>query len=210
MERESARDHWDAARLERSFFARPPEDVAYDLVGSMMRVRDQDGERIVQILETEAYGGADDAASHAFAGPTPRCQVMFGPAGHLYVYRIYGMHWCMNVVTGADDAPSAVLLRAATLCREVASDAQSPTPITSLSGPGNLTRALRVTGEDNGVDCCAEPFTRIGFYRGSALSEAREVAASSRVGITRDVARQWRFFARGHRDVSRPTKGRRG
>jgi DNA-3-methyladenine glycosylase len=104
-----------AERCEREFFDRAVDDVAFDLVGAVVVVRGVEGSRRALIVETEAYGGADDPASHAFRGPTPRTAVMFGPAGHLYVYRSYGLHWCMNVVTGPGGVASAVLIRAAEL-----------------------------------------------------------------------------------------------
>ena len=101
------------ARLTREFFDRSPDEVAYDLVGSVLLLRDRDQELRALVVETEAYGGLDDPASHAYRGPTRRCEVMFGPPGMLYVYRIYGLHWCMNVVTEDTGTASAVLLRAA-------------------------------------------------------------------------------------------------
>jgi len=193
-------------RLGRDFFARDPDVVAYDLVGSIMSVRDGDGLVAVRIVETEAYGGADDAASHAFAGPTDRCRVMFGPAGHLYVYRVYGVHWCVNVVTGIEASASAVLVRAATyLGPQTSNPVQPPRP--SLRGPGNLTRALGVTGADNGSDCCSTT-SRILFHAGSSDADRPEVSVSGRVGVSRNALRPSRYYATGHRDVSRFVAGR--
>ena len=197
----------DGTRLGREFFARDSDAVAYDLVGSLMRVRGVEGDVLVQILEVEAYGGYDDAASHAFAGPTPRCRVMFGPPGHLYVYRIYGLHWCMNVVTGDVGVAGAVLLRAATL-RRWSRPGDGDPPAISFTGPGNLTRALAITGEDDGVDCCGGDSERIVFCEDPAASQRPEVSVSGRVGVTRNVGRQSRFFIAGHREVSRFVPGR--
>ncbi len=104
------------------------------------------------VVEIEAYGGSDDPASHAFRGPTKRNEVMFGPPGYLYVYFIYGMHWCMNVVTGPVGDASAVLLRAGEM---VVPEAGGAERTVALRGPGNLTRGLGgITGLDNGLDCC--------------------------------------------------------
>jgi len=195
-------------RYGRDFFARAPDDVAIDLIGSLMMVRDDDEAIVVQIVESEAYGGDDDAASHAFSGPTTRCRVMFGPPGHLYVYRIYGVHWCMNVVTGAEGSASAVLLRAGSVRHRWSARASRGGATPSLRGPGNLTRALEITGVDNGVDCCAVPVGRISFFADAQDETPLEVSASARVGVSRNVDRPSRYFAAGHPDVSRFVAGR--
>ena len=159
--------------------------------------------RSALIVETEAYGGADDAASHAYRGPTRRCDVMFGPAGHLYVYKIYGVHWCMNVVTQEEGVASAVLLRGAELLDVPAHHEGNVRSAAMLRGPGNLTRGLAVTGEDNGVDCCAGPLGRIAFVTGTALVESERIARSPRVGISRAQERESRYFLDGHGAVSK-------
>lgn len=179
--------------LTRDFFAHDPDEVARSLLQSVVVVRSAEGERRARIVETEAYGGTDDAASHAFRGPTPRCAVMFGPAGHLYVYRSYGLHWCVNVVTDRADRPSAVLLRAAELFE--------PGPTTLLRGPGNLTRGLGITGADNGVDCCEPRRSRIAFYLVSGGDYA--IARSPRVGISKETFRLSRYYLDGHPAVSK-------
>ena len=199
-ERTNGLDATLGPRYDRDFFARAPDDVAHDLIGSLMTVRDDDGLVVVRVLEAEAYGGSDDAASHASGGPTPRCRVMFGPAGHLYVYRIYGVHWCVNVVTGDEGAASAVLLRAATLVHREASN-RDRTPPGSLRGPGNLTRALSITGADNGRDCCSST-ERVAFHA-SNHPHRTPVSVSPRVGVTRNAQRPSRYFATGHPEVSR-------
>ena len=99
-------------RLPRPFFERDVSMVAQDLLGRVVVSRQSDRPVAVRLTEVEAYRGREDSASHAFRGPTPRTAVMFGPAGHLYTYFVYGMHWCANIVTGPDGYPSAVLLRA--------------------------------------------------------------------------------------------------
>lgn len=180
-------------RLGRTFFARDPDVVARALLGNLLVVADGETRRVARVVETEAYGGLDDPASHAFRGPTPRCAVMFGPPGVLYVYKSYGVHWCANVVTGPRGAASAVLVRAAELL--------APEP-GQLRGPGILTRALGVTGADSGLDCCARG-ARVYFARdASGLADAG-VEATPRVGIRREVERPWRFVVRGHPAASR-------
>jgi DNA-3-methyladenine glycosylase len=133
-------------KYNRQFFERPADDVARDLVGSVLVLRDGDLEISALLVETEAYGGSDDPASHAYRGPTRRSAVMFGPPGYLYVYRIYGLHWCLNVVTGPEGSASAVLLRAAELLDSSGDDASRGERTTILRGPGNLTRGLGITG----------------------------------------------------------------
>jgi DNA-3-methyladenine glycosylase len=176
--------------LTRDFFARAPEVVAYELVGCIMVVTHPDHEFHARIVETEAYDGANDPASHAHRGPTPRTQIMFGPAGHVYVYRSYGIHWCMNIVTGLPGTASAVLLRGAHLVDLLdATDDRSA----SLGGPGILTRTLSVSGVDNGEDVCAEPPDKFSFV-GPTPDYHSRVGRSTRVGISKAKDMLWRFF----------------
>jgi DNA-3-methyladenine glycosylase len=190
-----------AERCGRAFFERAVDDVAFELVGTHLVVRGEVGWRRALIVETEAYGGEDDPASHAFRGPTPRSVIMFGPAGHLYVYRSYGLHWCMNVVTGPTGVATAVLLRAAAL------EAEDPdgavTHSTPLRGPGNLTRGLGVTGSDNGVDCCSGAAARVFFERGDTLAPEL-VGRSRRIGLSKGVERLSRYYLLGNDAVSGP------
>jgi DNA-3-methyladenine glycosylase len=174
-------------RLSRKFFARAPEIVAHELIGCVMVVTHPDRALRAMIVETEAYDGANDPASHAYRGPTPRTEIMFGPAGYVYVYRSYGIHWCMNIVTGVPGAASAVLLRGAEFVAEKENDA------TNMHGPGLLTRALGVTGDDNGEDVCHTPPGK--FYLLSApKGEPLRVGRSTRIGISKAQDRLWRFF----------------
>ena len=182
-------------RLGRSFFAGDPAAVARALLGTLLVVRDGPTKRVARVVETEAYGGADDPASHAFRGPTPRCAVMFGPPGVLYVYKSYGVHWCANVVTGPRGTASAVLVRAAELL--------APEP-GHLRGPGRVTRALGVTGADSGSDCSARD-ARIFFARDAVGLAGADVEATPRVGISRAVERPWRFVVCAHPALSRRT-----
>jgi DNA-3-methyladenine glycosylase len=180
------------ARCGRDFFARPADVVAKELLGASMIVR---GTRILRarILETEAYGGLNDPASHAYRGPTPRAAIMFGPAGFLYVYLSYGIHWCMNVVTGEQGSGSAVLLRSAE-ATDITDDAE--TPALSLRGPGNLTRGLQITGTDNGLDCCSVPRQRLSFFAATTTIDPRAIGQSPRIGLSRAKERRSRYFLR--------------
>jgi DNA-3-methyladenine glycosylase len=189
------------APLTRRFFERPPDDVAYDLVGSWLVLHDVDRTRRALVVETEAYGGSDDPASHAFRGPTKRSAIMFGPAGFLYVYLIYGMYWCMNVVTEPEGTATAVLLRAAELI--------VPTPdgdeaSVALRGPGNLTRGLGITGADNGLDCCEGEGRHLTFHPARRGTNDWPTRQSKRIGLTREIDRPSRYFLDGHDAVSKP------
>jgi DNA-3-methyladenine glycosylase len=174
-------------RLPRTFFARSPEIVARELIGCIMVVTHPDRKFRAMIVETEAYDGANDPASHAYRGPTPRTEIMFGPAGYVYVYRSYGIHWCMNIVTGTPGTASAVLLRGAEFVKAEKSDD------VNMHGPGLLTRALGVTGDDNGDDVCHIPAGKFSFVS-APKSETLRVGRSTRIGISKAQDRLWRFF----------------
>ena len=174
-------------RLTRDFFARDPVRVARALIGCTMVVADSPEPRRARITETEAYAGERDPASHAYRGPTPRTQIMFGPAGFVYVYKSYGIHWCMNIVTGPTGVASAVLLRGA-----AALDGDAP--LGKMNGPGLLTRALGITGADNGEDVCEVPPGRIYFQLRPRGARVR-IGHSTRIGISKATELPWRFFA---------------
>ena len=156
-------------RLTRDFFDRAVIEVARDLLGRTI-VSDLGGDRIaVRLTEVEAYAGQDDPASHAFRGRTRRTAVMFGPAGHLYTYFVYGMHWCANIVTGPAGHPSAVLLRAGAVVEGLDS-ARTRRPRATTDhqlarGPAGLATVLGFDAAANGVDLCA-PAGRVELLRG--------------------------------------------
>jgi DNA-3-methyladenine glycosylase len=126
------------ARLTRAFYDRDTRRVARELIGKVLVHQDGETRRSARIVETEAYHGPHDQASHARFGPTPRAAVMFGPPGRAYVYLVYGISHCMNVVTGPEGFPAAVLLRAAEPLEGC---------LHSTRGPGNLCRALAIRRE---------------------------------------------------------------
>jgi DNA-3-methyladenine glycosylase len=150
---------------------------------------------LARIVETEAYAGNDDPASHAYRGKTPRTAVMFGPAGHLYVYRSYGVHWCMNVVTGLDGFASAVLLRAAEVYESV-NDVGTGALLSNLSGPGNLTRGLAIDQSQNGIDCCVTP-SAVSFQAPPLPISSKERGQSQRIGLSKAQERLSRYFLVG-------------
>ena len=189
-------------RLGREFFARDPVSLARDLLGRILFYRTPDGLLAGRIVETEAYTGAADPASHAFRGPTARNAVMFGPAGHAYVYFSYGMHHCLNVTAEGPGQPGAVLLRALEPLagiERMRARGDRGREARLLSGPGKIGRAFGLNLADNGRDFTRGP---LGIAAGSP-TPAREVAASRRIGISRAVDLPYRFAVIGSRSVSR-------
>jgi DNA-3-methyladenine glycosylase len=201
--------------LPRSFYARPTEKVARELIGKLL-VRRQPGRpvQVARIVEVEAYLGERDLASHARRGPTPRSQIMFGPPGHLYVYLIYGMYHCMNLVTEREGVAGAVLVRAA---EPVAGGVGGRGGVAArtgvaaavdhrlLRGPGKLCRELGITLADKGLDLTRAE-SRLYVAADPAAGQV-VVARSVRIGV--DYAGHWaqrplRFFVRGHPSVSGP------
>ena len=183
-------------RLPRAFYERDAATVARALLGQRV-VRVLDGQRVGGLIcETEAYGGADDKASHAYRR-TPRSAIMYGPPGYAYVYFIYGMHFCLNAVTEADGQPGAVLIRAIAPDEGIATmrgrrGHVSERSERSLSdGPGKLCQAFGITGDDDGTDLTFDgSFIRI-VDDGMPVPEHPVVGP--RVGITRAVDVPWRF-----------------
>jgi DNA-3-methyladenine glycosylase len=187
--------------LPARFYDRPAELVARELLGAIL-VSDVGGVRTAgRIVEAEAYPGPHDPASHAAAriGRTARNEPMHGPPGIAYVYRIYGLHWCLNAVTGTDERPAAVLLRALEPVAGTAEMARRRGRQRDLTnGPARLARALGVTGDLDGHGLLRAPLS---IRRGDATDE--EIASGPRIGVTR--ARDWplRFWLAGNAYVSR-------
>jgi DNA-3-methyladenine glycosylase len=189
-------------RLKRTFFARDPVLLARDLLGRTLFYRTSEGLLAGRIVETEAYTGQADPASHAFRGRTARNGVMFGAAGHAYVYFSYGVHYCLNVTADAAGTAGAVLLRALEPLAGVEimwTRGDDGPEVRLLSGPGKIGRAFGLTLDDNGRDFTRGP---LGVAAGSAVPD-REVAASRRIGISRAVDLPYRFTVIGSRSVSR-------
>jgi DNA-3-methyladenine glycosylase len=185
----------------------PVQEVAPTLLGAVLRA----GDVAVRLTEVEAYAGESDPGSHAFRGRTPRTEVMFGPAGFAYVYFTYGMHWCINVVTGPDGVASAVLLRAGEVVDGLglARERRPGVPDRELCrGPARLTKALAVDGAYGGTDLF-DPSSPLSLSPGTA---GGAVCTGPRVGVGGAGADMpWRYWLDGEPTVSvyRPAVPRR-
>lgn len=176
-------------------FDRPVEDVARQLIGATLRVEGVGG----LIVETEAYDG-EDPASHSFSGPTPRNKAMFGPSGHAYVYRSYGIHWCFNLVCRETGHGAGVLIRALEPLwgLDVMRERRGGLADRLLcAGPGRLCQALGIDGSHDGLPLDAPP-----FQLESAIADV-VVVEGPRIGITRAREVPWRFGLAGSRYLSR-------
>jgi DNA-3-methyladenine glycosylase len=182
--------------LRRAFFGRSVHEVAPDLIGVTLLVNGVGG----IIVEVEAYHHTDPAA-HSYRGPTPRNQVMFGPPGFVYVYRSYGIHWCVNFVCEKAGSASAVLIRALqpthgipTMRRRRHLDDERAL----CSGPGKLTEALGITSAYTGLALDAPPIAL------HARSEKPEIVAGVRIGITKAADLPWRYGLKASKFLSKP------
>jgi DNA-3-methyladenine glycosylase len=182
--------------LKRAFFARSVHEVAPDLIGTTLLFNGVGG----VIVEVEAYHHTEPAA-HSYRGPTPRNMVMFGPPGFAYVYRSYGIHWCVNFVCEKEGSASAVLIRAlepthglaAMRRRRGLEEARA-----LCSGPGKLTEALGITHAHNGLALDAPPFAL------HARTGKVDVVAGIRIGLTKAVELPWRYGLRDSKFLSKP------
>jgi DNA-3-methyladenine glycosylase len=185
-----------ARRLRRSFFSRHVLEVAPELIGATLLFNWVGG----RIVELEAYHHTDPA-SHSFRGPTERNAIMFGPPGFCYIYRSYGIHWCLNFVCEPNGSTSAVLIRAiepteglpAMRRRRGMADERL-----LCSGPGRLCEALGITHKQNGFALDEPPFEMLG------RTEAVDVVTGPRIGITKAVEKPWRYGEKGSRFLSKP------
>jgi DNA-3-methyladenine glycosylase len=183
-------------RLKRAFFGRSVHEVAPDLIGATLLVDGVGG----IIVEVEAYHHTEPAA-HSFNGPTQRNQVMFGPPGFVYVYRSYGIHWCVNFVCEKEGSASAVLIRALEPTHGIAAmrRRRGVSDVRALcSGPGKLTEALGITHRHNGLALDAPPFAL------HARVDEVDVISGVRIGITKAAKLPWRYGLRGSKFLSKP------
>ena len=171
----------------------PVDQVARRLLGHRLTT-DFGGRTAVVIAEVEAYGGTDDPASHAYRGPTARNASMFGPAGTLYVYRSYGVHWCANVVTGPEGKGEAVLIRGGRVVEGMELVLARRGRRDHLTdGPGKLTQALGITGTMDGTSVLSGP---VRLQAGPA-PDPSSLRSTPRIGISKEVQRPWRFVVDG-------------
>jgi DNA-3-methyladenine glycosylase len=199
----------DAVPLERQLtreeLAVDPIEAAKLLLGCVLEA----GEVRVRLVEVEAYRGGDDPASHCYRGRTPRNDVMFGPAGHLYVYFVYGMHFCANVVSLVDGVPGAVLLRAGEVvsgldeARVRRPAARSDTEL--AKGPARLTSVLGLERGHNGVDL-TDPASPVRLFAGEPVAP-ESILAGPRVGVAVAIDVPWRFWIDGSPAVSSYRRG---
>jgi DNA-3-methyladenine glycosylase len=185
-----------ATMLDRHFFARPVLDVSRDLIGATLLVDGVGG----MIVEVEAYDQSDPA-SHSFRGPTPRNAAMFGEAGHAYVYKIYGIHHCLNFVC---QPGSAILIRALQPVVGITNMHERRGGVSEkqlCSGPGKLAQALGIDLRQNGLPLDAPPFEI------SSAEGVFRITTGARIGITRGVETPWRFVLDGSLFLSKPMLG---
>lgn len=193
--------------LPRKFYDRDTELVARELLGAVLEVHSPDGVASGRIVETEAYVGEHDLACHAAAGRTTRTEPLYGAPGMAYVYFIYGMYWCFNAVTRAEDEPSAVLVRAIepvdgiALMRDRRPKAKRDVDLSN--GPGKLCLALGISREHNTLRLDRPPIL---IRAGKAVADA-DVIVTPRIGITRSADWPLRYFIKDNAFVSKTPAG---
>jgi DNA-3-methyladenine glycosylase len=195
--------------LTRDELTIDPVDAAKRLLGCVLESSTVDGTVAVRLVEVEAYRGGDDPASHCYRGRTPRNEVMFGEAGHLYVYFVYGMHFCANVVALTDGVPGAVLLRAAEVVEgiDLARDRRpgSRSDAELAKGPARLTSVLGLHREHNGADL-VDRASQVRLYAGEPVPD-HLIGVGPRVGVAVAIDVPWRFWVTGSPAVSTYRRG---
>ncbi len=196
--------------LGRKFFEQTPVDLAQELLGGVLVSSLEDGEVKLRITEVEAYGDVgQDPGSHAFRGMTERNSSMFLPGGHVYVYRSYGIHWCMNIVAGRKQQSGGVLLRGGEVIDGIElamqrrnADGVCRTERDLARGPGRLGSALGITHDLNGIDLTSTD--QLTLYKPKSRSESiPDIKSSTRTGVAGDGRHaEWRFYLDGELTVS--------
>jgi DNA-3-methyladenine glycosylase len=196
-------------QITREELAGDSLDIARFLLGTVLRANGPDGPVALRLVEVEAYRGADDPASHCYRGRTNRNEVMFGPAGHLYVYFVYGMHFCANVVCATDGVPSAVLLRAGEVIEGIDTARRrrpsSRSDAELAKGPARLTAVLGIDRGHNGIDL-TDPDSPVGLFAGDTIP-TEQIRTGPRVGVATAMDVPWRFWVDGSKAVSGYRRG---
>lgn len=198
----------DGLKLPREFYARPVLAVARECIGKILVHRTSEGEAAGRIVEAEAYRGPQDLAAHSSRGLTKRTAAMYGPPGHAYVFRLYGVSWAFNLVVASEGEPHAVLIRAVEPVRGVELMARRRGRAAHsrelTNGPGKLTQALTISGADYGRDLCDDE-----LFLAEPDRPAGRIGRSARINVDyagRWAAMPWRFYERGNRYVSVPPR----
>ena len=199
-------------KLPRSFYLQPTLKVAKELLGKYLVRRSNDGLLVGRIVETEAYLGERDPASHAYRGLTKRNEVMFCKGGHLYVYFTYGMHFCANVVTEEEGKGRAVLLRAiepikgiGKMRRRRGLALDGSDDIDLANGPAKLCEAFGIARRENGMDLLGE---EVWISEGETAVAGSRIANSTRIGINNGKKHRWRFYIKNNPFVSKANPSR--
>jgi len=189
-----------STKLGHNFFDRPTLTVAQDLLGTILVRKTKNNLLSGMIVETEAYLGEDDPASHAYGGMTPRNKLMYGPAGFAYIYFIYGNHYCLNFVTEPEGFPAAVLIRAlqpSTGLEQMFVDRKGvKSEIQLCNGPGKLCQAFQIDRKLNGISLASD---RLFLLPGNAPVQ---IGNSGRIGISQGQDRKWRYYIKNNPYVS--------
>jgi len=194
--------------LPKKFYERDPKDVAIDLLGKILVRETKEGIMKGKIVETEAYYGKNDPASHAFKGKTSRSKIMWEGGGKAYVYFTYGMHFLLNVVTGKKGKPSAVLIRALEPLEgiEIMKKNRKISKIKNLrnltNGPGKLTQAFGITKKQNGIDMTKKQNGLYITMPTKSKIQRLSIVSTSRIGISTGKEKKLRFYIKGNKFVS--------
>ncbi|OGC78404.1 MAG: hypothetical protein A2145_01770 [candidate division Zixibacteria bacterium RBG_16_40_9] len=188
-------------KLNRSFFAQPTLRVAQELLGKCLILKHNGTVFSGKIVETEAYVGKDDPASHAYGRITPRNQIMYGPPGYAYIYFVYGNHYCLNFVTERKGFPAAVLIRAVEPQEGIVvmqKNRKSQNLKNLSNGPGKLCQALGINREFNGSDITADR-----FFVEDRGEKIQRIVSSERIGVQKGRSKKWRFYLENNEFVSK-------
>ncbi|MCP4705052.1 MAG: DNA-3-methyladenine glycosylase [candidate division Zixibacteria bacterium] len=192
------RVNFDSKKLNRDFYLRPTLEVACDLIGKYLIYNNSNNIISARIVEVEAYIGEDDPACHAAVGKTDRNEIMYGIGGFSYIYFIYGMYYCLNIVTEREGYPAAILIRGAEPIEGLEIMRQNYPGAKNnryTDGPGKLCKAFGLTREKNGLDLIkGNLYLENREYDKDTKNRIREIKKAKRIGIKKGINRKWRFY----------------